>query len=111
MAVGFKSLRIGSLLLLLPVLFVLQPALILKGSPMLVLQVAMTAITAVILIAAAFEGYLYVVGSLSLVARLLIGIGGLLLLIPETYTDMAGLAFAAIGIVIGLLTRERAAAT
>ena len=38
MAVGFKALRIGSVLLLLPVLFVLQPALILKGSPMLVLQ-------------------------------------------------------------------------
>jgi len=98
MAVGFRALRIGCLLLLLPVLFVLQPALILKGELLQVLQVSATSIVAVILLAAAFEGYLYGLGNLAVWARIPIGIGGLMLLIPESYTDLAGIVIAAVTI-------------
>ncbi len=98
MAVGFKALRIGCLLLLLPVLFVLQPALILKGSPLLVMQVAATAIAAVVLLAAAFEGYMYGVGRLPGWSRVLVGIGGLMMLIPETFTDLVGFGLAIAGL-------------
>jgi TRAP transporter 4TM/12TM fusion protein len=100
MAVGFKALRIGCLLLLLPVLFVLQPALILKGELLQILQVSATASIAVILLAAAFEGYLYGAGRLAIWARIPIGIAGLMLLIPESYTDVAGIIIA--GVTIGI---------
>src|SRR3546814_10051300 len=43
MAVGFKSLRVGCLLLLLPVMFVLQPALILEEPIVTIVQAPITA--------------------------------------------------------------------
>ncbi|MEZ5853109.1 MAG: TRAP transporter fused permease subunit [Hyphomicrobiaceae bacterium] len=111
MAVGFKAIRIGCLLLLLPVLFVLQPALILKGPILEVLQVSATAVVAVLMMAGGFEGYLYGVGRLSLPARILIAVGGLLLLIPETYTDLIGIGLGVAGALVAMVTRERAAGT
>lgn len=107
MAVGFKSIRIGCLLLLLPVLFVLQPALILKGPLLEVLQVSATAITAVLLLAAAFEGFLYGLGNLPVWSRLMIGISGLALLIPETTTDLVGLGVGGGAIVLTALVNRR----
>ncbi|WP_300302417.1 TRAP transporter fused permease subunit [Ferrovibrio sp.] len=102
MAVGFKALRVGSVLLLLPILFVLEPALILKGPLALVIQATATATLAVVLLSAAAEGYLWRVGRLPFWARIGIGASGLLLLVPESYTDLAGglLALATIVIVV-----------
>ena len=94
MATGFMALRVGALLLVLPVLFVLQPALILKGSPGLVIQASMTAIAAVVLLAAAVEGHMYKVGRLVTWSRFGLGIGGALMLVPEAATDYIGLGIA-----------------
>lgn len=94
MPVGFMTLRLGVLLLLLPVLFVLQPALIMQGEWFVIAQAALTAIVAVALLSAAFEGYLWWVGRLPLWARVGTGIGGLLLFIPEAWTDGVGLMLA-----------------
>ncbi|GAA4412120.1 TRAP transporter permease [Quisquiliibacterium transsilvanicum] len=106
MAVGFKALRVGSVLLLLPVLFVLQPALILKGAPLLVIQAAFTATLAVILLAASFEGYLWRLGRLSTWARVAFCVAGLLLFIPEGYTDLAGAVLAALTAAMVAATRR-----
>lgn len=94
MAVGFKALRVGCLLLLLPVLFVLQPALIMRGPIELVLQASTTAVVATILLAAAFEGFLWRLGRLPGWARIGFGVAGLTLFIPELYTDLVGAALA-----------------
>jgi TRAP transporter 4TM/12TM fusion protein len=102
MATGFTALRVGALLLLLPVLFVLQPALILKGAPLEVLQASITAIAAVVLLAGAMEGHMYGVGRLPAWARFGLGIGGLMMLVPEALTDYIGLA---IGVTTALLAR------
>jgi len=99
MATGFKAIRIGCLLLLLPVLFVLQPALILKGDIATVAQACITATIAIVLLAASFEGYLYKVGRLPVWGRFVIGIGGLLMLIPEPITDFIGFALGLAGAV------------
>lgn len=107
MAVGLRSLRIGSLLLLLPVLFVLQPALILHGETVTILQASVTAVVAVGLLAAAFEGYLWWVGVLAPWARVGIGLAGLLLFIPEGYTDLAGIVLAVLVVIVGRLLGPR----
>ncbi|KZD08971.1 TRAP transporter permease [Oceanibaculum pacificum] len=99
MAVGFKALRVGCLLLLLPVLFVLQPALILKGELSLVIQAAATATLAVILLSAAFEGYLWRLGRLPLWARIGFGVAGLMLFVPEGLTDLLGVI---LGLAVGV---------
>ncbi|MBB5688724.1 TRAP transporter fused permease subunit [Roseomonas alkaliterrae] len=110
MVTGLMALRIGILLMLLPVLFVLQPALILRGDLVTILQSVLTASVAVVLIASAFEGYVYKVGATPLWARLPIGAGGLLMLIPEATTDIIGLAIGAASIAALAVTRGRAAA-
>ena len=107
MAVGFKALRIGSLLLLLPVLFVLQPALILRGSLGEVLLAASTATVAVVLLAAAFEGYLWRVGQLATWARVGLGLAGLMMFVPEVRTDVAGSTLALVTIVLAAWRARR----
>ncbi len=102
MATGFTALRVGALLLLLPVLFVLQPALILKGAPLEVLQASITAVAAVVLLAGSMEGHMYGVGRLTAWARVGLGIGGLMMLVPEAVTDYIGLA---IGVTTALAAR------
>ena len=108
MAVGFRSLRIGCLLLLLPVMFVLQPALIMQGDLSTILQASLTAVVAVALLSAGFEGYLWWVGQLAAWARIGIGLAGLLLFIPEGYTDMAGIGLAAVCIALSIMGGSRA---
>lgn len=107
MEVGFKAIRIGCLLFLLPILFVLQPALILKGPFLQVLQVSVTAIVAVVFLAAAFEGYLAWVGRLAVWSRVMIGVGGLMMLIPEATTDLIGFGLAMAGVVATLALRPK----
>ena len=102
MATGFTALRVGALLLLLPVLFVLQPALILKGAPLEVLQASITAVAAVVLLAGSVEGHMYGVGRLPAWARIGLGIGGLMMLVPEALTDYIGLV---IGVATALAAR------
>jgi TRAP transporter 4TM/12TM fusion protein len=98
MRTGMMALRIGILLMLLPVLFVLQPALILRGDTLLILQTTATAVVAVLMLASAFEGYVYRLGPAPVWARVVIGIGGLLMLIPEARTDLFGFGLAVAGI-------------
>jgi len=108
MVTGFTALRVGVLLLLLPVLFVFQPALILKGDLPTILQAVVTALAAILLLASAFEGHLYGLGRLPLWARVGIGIAGLLLLVPEGVTDLIGIALAAAFIGAAALLRPAA---
>lgn len=107
MATGFKALRIGSLLLLLPVLFVLQPALIMKGETVTIVQACLTATIAVGMLAASFEGYLWRVGTLSGVPRIGLGVAGLLLFIPEGYTDVAGVVIGIISVFLAVASARR----
>jgi TRAP transporter 4TM/12TM fusion protein len=108
MLTGLMALRIGFLLMILPVLFVLQPALILKGDLPTIVQAVVTASAAVLLLASALEGYVYRVGATPLWARLPIGIGGALLLIPEGFTDLVGAGIGAAGILALWLVRRAA---
>ncbi len=110
MATGFKALRIGSLLLLLPMLFVLQPALIMKGEVVTIVQSCVTATVAVLLLAGAFEGYFWRIGSLTAWPRIALGIAGLLLFIPEGRTDLAGAVIAIITLVLASASARRSKA-
>jgi TRAP transporter 4TM/12TM fusion protein len=110
MVTGLMALRIGFLLLLLPVLFVLQPALILRGDLPTILQAVATAAAAVVLLASAFEGYVYRIGALPAWARVPVAVGGLLLLIPEGTTDLIGLLIGLAGIAAARLAQPQATA-
>ena len=85
--VGVQSMKLGSSMYFVPFFFVLNPALILRGEPVDVVIVIITAFIGIALIASALEGYLVKVGSMRTgpigwMARLVLFAGGLLLAMP-----------------------------
>ncbi len=85
---GWTSFKIGLVAFIVPFIFVYQPVMLMYGS---ILEIALCAVTALIgcwSLAAMIEGWVTV--RLNLLERVLFGIGGLMLMIPGTVTDIAG---------------------
>ena len=85
--VGLKSMRLGSTMYFVPFFFVLNPALILRGSPLDILIVVVTAVIGIWLIASALEGYVTGFGLLgeglvAFLARALLLVAGLTMALP-----------------------------
>ncbi|UCH48966.1 MAG: TRAP transporter fused permease subunit, partial [Betaproteobacteria bacterium] len=108
MDVAMRAVRLGSTMYFVPFFFVLNPALILRGSIDEIIIVVGTAIIGILLIASALEGYLLGHGALrgtlpGLAARLLLFAAGLLLVIPgggETGLSHSDLNFMALALAI-----------
>ena len=62
--VGLQSMRLGSTMYFVPFFFVLNPALILRGEPMEIVIVVITAFIGILLLASAMEGWLIGFGRL-----------------------------------------------
>jgi len=120
---ALRAMRLGIGVFLVPFFFVLDPAMILRGSGLASLQVIPTAAIGLILIGGAVEGYLWRIGEIDRLARVLVFAGGLLLAIPNvgeylwtgifgeiwrigTITDVIGAALVAVTIG-GILLRRR----
>ena len=112
--------RLGAAMYFVPFFFVLNPALILRGSPGEILVVVGTAVIGIALIAAALEGYLLGLGTVARsaagwCARLLVFAGGLSMAMPgggelglsHVQLSLGGLVLAAAGTAIAWLTRSR----
>lgn len=108
MKTGVTAMRLGAILFVLPFLFVLNPSLILQGEWPDIVRSVSTAILSILMLAAASERYLYLLGRR---ARgweaLLMLAGGICLLVPERITDLAGLALLAVVYGVGLTARPR----
>ena len=89
-ATSLSAMRLGSVLFILPFMFVLNPALIMQGEWSVIIQATITATIAMWMFAAAFEGYLYKVGIVAAPVRILILGAGLGLMIPGTFSDLIG---------------------
>ena len=98
MKTGFKSMQLGFATYVVPFFFVLNPVLLLHGSPLEIVYRFVISIIGITLIGGSLEGYLLYVGRVSIWGRVLLMIGGGLLMSPEWRTDL----IAAI-IVIGML--------
>ncbi|MHB8132140.1 MAG: TRAP transporter large permease subunit, partial [Mobilitalea sp.] len=101
MKVAFQAMKLGGAIYILPFVFVLNPALILIGSFSEVVWVILTAAIGLVFLGAFFEGYLWSVGSITWITRMLVGIMALMLIIPESAMSLFGLAGIII-IIIGL---------
>jgi TRAP-type uncharacterized transport system fused permease subunit len=101
MKAGIRAVGLGAVKFFVPFFFVLNPALILQGSLIDVIQAVTTAIIGVILIGATIEGYLLGIGTLNaiwkgrmprkILLRFSIFSSGFLLAIPDITTDLIGL--------------------
>jgi len=123
MRVGLQAVRLGTAMYFVPFFFVLNPALILRGSTWEILVVVGTAFAGIALLAAALEGYLAGVGTLAptasgWTARALLFAGGLGMAMPgggklhlsHWELSIGALVLAVAGAAIAWATRQRARA-
>ncbi len=87
MRAGLEAMRLGAIIYFIPFFFVFNPALLLQGSLGEITLVLITALIGVALVSGALQGFLLLFGDLgrsylSLLARGLIGIAGLVLAAP-----------------------------
>jgi len=126
--IGWQAMKLGSIIYVVPFVFALNPALVLRGSWQEIVLVTGTAFAGVFLVASAVQGYLLGLGAvrvtpLGLAARVLIGLGGLALMLPggpllglggeglgRLGMDGIGVALAALGIAAGRIAGRVAAA-
>jgi TRAP transporter 4TM/12TM fusion protein len=119
MKVGWAAVRLGAVLFIIPFFFILEPALLFRGSPLRILYTIGTASIGVFLLASSIEGYLIGIGKLrafggtSHVIRYLyyllrIGMfmGGFLIAMPGLRTDLIGLIIT-ICVIIILIVLKR----
>ena len=98
---GFTSFRMGIVAYIIPFIFLLNPAILLEGSGMDVVLAAATAILGVFCLTGAIEGYL--LKYWSMVARVMLGIGALMMMIPGLTTDMIGIGLVIVAFVLDKL--------
>lgn len=81
-AIGWQSMRLGTIIYLVPFLFVYNPELLLKGAPVDVVMTIATSFVGVFLLASGLQGYVMgggrAVGVVGIAARLLMLAGGIL---------------------------------
>jgi TRAP transporter 4TM/12TM fusion protein len=110
MKTAFISMRLGIVTFFVPFFFVLKPAMIFRGPPLDTVYALATSIPGVILMSGAIEGYVWYLGKVGIVTRLLIFVSGFLMAIPESNTDLVGIAVAVIVIAV-ILIRKKIAPT
>lgn len=107
MATGFTSMRLGTPLFILPFVFVYEPALLLQGGDVFAIAMAIsTAVAALVALSCALEGYVYAVGQIRPVERVIVGLGAIGLMVPDRYFELAGVAVLLIGLAIAWQRRD-----
>jgi TRAP transporter 4TM/12TM fusion protein len=99
---GFQAVRLGLVGFLIPFFFILNPALIGKGSFFGVMHAFFSALVGVVLLSAGLEGYFLGFGRIGWTTRLLWLAGGVFLIFPEWKTDLLGLVLLVVGVLIML---------
>ncbi|WP_430398305.1 TRAP transporter permease [Ferrovibrio sp.] len=96
------AVKLGLATFIVPFMFFISPALLAQGDLITILHVVATASAGVFFLACSTEGWLN--GPLNWPLRVVLFAGAIMLIVPETITDFAGLA---IGIGIWALQRAR----
>jgi len=107
MKTGFTACRLGLVIYLLPVFFVLNPALIGRGDTTAEFFLAFsTALIGIWILASSSEGFLVGIGTLPVIARIIIGISAAALAFPDMTTDIIGFLVIIVSILV-LIIRKR----
>jgi TRAP transporter 4TM/12TM fusion protein len=104
---GLAAVKIGFAGFIVPFMFVYEPALLMIGDWTTILSSCVTASVGVILFAGGLHGYF--VTATTYWQRVLLIVGGLMLIKPGIYTDLAGAALAAVVIATQVMARRDAA--
>ncbi len=109
METGFRAMRLGLPLFVLPFIFVYDPALIMEGTWINIAERIALTLVALWAITSAFESWIYGVGRVGLASRAAFGAGGVLIIFPELMTSLAGAAILVAVIAVNLARGRRPA--
>ncbi|MHA6260559.1 TRAP transporter permease [Sporosarcina sp. CAU 1771] len=103
---GFTASKLAIAAFIIPYMFVFNPALLMMGAPVTeIVWVVFTAVTGMIAIGAGMVGFWY--RKCNWIERLVALATGLLLITPETSTDIIGLALFVAMLILQYLTRDK----
>jgi TRAP-type uncharacterized transport system fused permease subunit len=119
MRTGFISLKLSAAGFLIPYLFVYNPAMLMIDTAdvainarefamapiMDIILITVTAIIGIIALSAAIEGYFRT--TVNPLIRLILGAGALMMIIPETFTDVIGILIVTILIGLNILKSRK----
>lgn len=98
MKTAFQASKLAIAAFIVPYMFCYNPAMLLiDTNPLAVAFICVTSILGVFGLAAALEGYCFT--DMNIVVRLIIAVGGLMLIHPATLTDLLGLLLLTLGLV------------
>jgi TRAP transporter 4TM/12TM fusion protein len=109
MKTAVQACRMGAVLFILPFFFVFNPAFVLHASIGQIISIVGSGFIGVFLISSGIEGYLVFAGILGVAGRLLAVAGGMLLFIPGTITDLAGVVLGVIAFAINSAIKPKPA--
>ena len=110
MKTAVTATRLAIAAFIVPFIFAYSPdMLMINASVGSIIMISATAILGMVGIAAGLSGY--VVKEMNIIERVLAVVGGLLLVIPGTVTDLIGIAIIAVVVVLQILGKKRAAET
>ena len=108
MKTAVTATRLAIAAFIVPFVFAYSPDMLLIDATLSSITIiSVTAILGMVGIAAGLSGYL--MGNMNLIERVLAIVGGLLLIIPGTATDIAGIVSVAIVVAIQFISKKRAA--
>jgi len=88
--VGFTAMKLGVAAFIAPYMFIFNPAMLLIGSPIEVIQVVVTSLLGTFALACGMQGWL-MGRAIPIVLRVPLIAGAILLIKPGIYTDLAGI--------------------
>jgi len=105
MKTAFNASRLAIAVFIVPYVFCFSPALLLIDTTVLeVAKIAATALLGIFGVSAGLEGYLN--GDMNVLVRIMSVVGGVLLIMPSTVTDLVGLALVIISILWQLIGKK-----
>ena len=109
MKTAFQATRLAIAAFLIPYIFAMNPAMLfIDTNAIQVIQVIVTSALGMVGVAAGLEGYL--MRNMNVIERIAIAAGGILMMIPGTVTDVAGIAIVVIIAGMQFLQKKKVAA-
>jgi len=99
--VAWVAMKLGVIAYIIPFAFAYEPALILMGSPLTIVQCAITAVIGAGALAVAISGYF--TSHLGIVTRAILFAAGILLLVPSWQTDIWGVGAVCVAVISQVL--------
>ena len=106
MKTAFQASKLAIAAFIVPYMFCYNPAMLLiDTNPLSIAFICVTSVLGVFGLAAALEGYCFT--DMNIVVRLIIAVGGLMLIHPATVTDLLGLLLLLAGLVYLYINSKR----